>query len=155
MLPDIKLTTIDDNVISLSDYTSKTIIIVNTASNCGFTPQYEGLEKLYRKYKDKGLVILAFPCNQFMSQEPGTNKQILSFCTDNYSISFPVFSKIDVNGENKHPLYKWLTDDLPDQTKKIEWNFVKFIIDKNGKKNGPYSPTLTPEQLDYILPSLL
>lgn len=130
---------------SLRDYKNKVLLIVNTASECGFTPQYQGLEELYERYKSRGLEILAFPCDQFGHQEPGTDKQIKSFCQTKYGVSFPLFSKIEVNGPKAHPLYKFLTRKkgglLGDA---IKWNFTKFLVDRNGEVVERYSPQTIP-----------
>ncbi len=134
--------------IIMDNYRGKVILVVNTASKCGLTPQYEGLEELHRKYKERGLCILGFPCNQFGGQEPGTEKEISEGCLINYGVSFQMFSKIDVNGDNAHPLFKFLKDKLPGfLSKKIKWNFAKFLIDRNGIPVKRYSPTTTPEML--------
>lgn len=134
--------------ISMEAYKGKVILVVNTASKCGLTPQYEGLEKLHQDYKDKGLVILGFPCNQFGNQEPGTDKEISEGCLINYGVSFQMFSKIDVNGDNAHPIYKYLKNKLPGfPWKKIKWNFTKFLIDKSGKPVKRFSPTTVPDKL--------
>src|SRR5664280_1461683 len=119
--------------IGMDTFKGKVVLVVNSASKCGFTPQYEGLETLYEKYKDQGLVILGFPCNQFGNQEPGTEKEIAEGCLLNYGVSFPMFSKIEVNGSNADPIYKFLKDKLPGFLgKRIKWNFTKFLIDRNG-----------------------
>lgn len=131
--------------VTMSDYKGKVVLVVNTASQCGLTPQYEGLEALYKKYKDRGLVILGFPCNQFMEQEPGTAEDIADVCYVNYGVSFPMFAKIDVNGENAHPLYTYLKELLPGA---IEWNFAKFLIDSNGNPVKRFSPRTKPEKLE-------
>ena len=134
--------------ISMETYKGKVVLVVNTASKCGLTPQYEGLENLYEKYKDQGLVILGFPCNQFGKQEPGTEKEISEGCLINYGVSFPMFSKTEVNGENAHPIYKYLKNRLPGVFgKNIKWNFAKFLIDRNGKPVKRFSPTTIPEKL--------
>jgi glutathione peroxidase len=134
--------------ISMDTYKGKAVLVVNTASKCGLTPQYEGLENLYEKYKDQGLVILGFPCNQFGNQEPGTEQEISESCLINYGVSFPMFSKIVVNGENTHPIYEYLKNRLPGVLgKNIKWNFAKFLIDKNGKPVKRFSPTTVPEKL--------
>ena len=134
--------------ISMETYKGKVVLVVNTASKCGLTPQYEGLENLYEKYKNQGLVILGFPCNQFGNQEPGTEKEISEGCLINYGVSFPMFSKIEVNGENTHPIYKYLKNRLPGIFgKNIKWNFAKFLIDRNGKPVKRFSPTTIPEKL--------
>ena len=134
--------------ISMETYKGKVVLVVNTASKCGLTPQYEGLENLYEKYKDQGLVILGFPCNQFGNQEPGTEKEISEGCLINYGVSFHMFSKIEVNGENAHPIYKYLKNRLPGIFgKNIKWNFAKFLIDRNGIPVKRFSPTTIPEKL--------
>ena len=136
------------NEIEMDAYKGQVILVVNTASRCGLTPQYEGLENLYEKYKDKGFVILGFPCNQFQNQEPGSEKEIYERCLVNYGVTFPMFSKIDVNGNNAHPIYKYLKDRLPGLFgKKIMWNFAKFLIDRNGIPVKRFSPTTIPEKL--------
>ncbi len=127
------LTTIDNDPITLGEYEGKVLLIVNVASKCGFTGQYEGLEALYKKYKDNGLVVLGFPCNQFGSQEPGNEAEIKSFCSLTYGVSFPLFSKIDVNGQNQHPLYASLTGDGSPFSGKIKWNFSKFLVSREGE----------------------
>jgi len=133
---------------NLSAYNGKVLLIVNTASKCGFTPQYKGLQELYTKYKDRGLELLAFPCDQFGHQEPGSDDEIKSFCELNYSVEFPLFSKIEVNGDTAHPLYKFLKSEkggmLGDS---IKWNFTKFLIDKQGKVIERYAPTTPPERI--------
>jgi len=140
------LTTIDNDPTTLGEYEGKLLLIVNVASKCGFTGQYEGLEALYKKYKDNGLVVLGFPCNQFGSQEPGNEAEIKSFCSLTYGVSFPLFSKIDVNGQNQHPLYASLTGEGSPFSGKIKWNFSKFlvsregeILDRFGSMTGPQS----------------
>jgi len=143
--------------ISMDTYKGKVVLVVNTASKCGLTPQYEGLEKLYREYKDKGLVILGFPCNQFAGQEPGSEKEISEGCLINYGVSFPMFAKIDVNGNNAHPIYKYLKSELKGGIfgSSIKWNFAKFLIDKNGKPYKRFSPTTTPDNLVPDIEKLL
>jgi len=152
-----KMTDIDGNQKSLNDYQGKVILIVNVASKCGLTKQYEGLEALYKKYSDRGLVILGFPCNQFMGQEPGTEAEIANFCKMNYGVTFPLFSKIDVNGDGAHPLYKYLKGVLPGTGSKsdIEWNFAKFLIDKGGKPVQRFAPRTKPEDLAADIEKLL
>lgn len=141
-----------NNDIKLENYKGNVLLIVNTATGCGFTPQYEGLEALYKKYKDKGFVILDFPCNQFLFQAKGTDEEIHSFCTLKYNISFPQFHKINVNGRNADPLY----DYLKSQKKgRIKWNFTKFLIDKNGNVVDRYSPNTKPEQIEEDIAKLL
>jgi len=134
---------------TLEKYNDKVILIVNVASKCGFTPQYKGLEELYKKYKDQGLIILGFPCNQFGKQEPSDDDEILSFCERNYGVTFPLFSKIEVNGEGAHPLFKFLKKELPGLlgSEKIKWNFTKFLIDKKGNPLKRYAPKDTPSSL--------
>lgn len=136
--------------VKLEDYKGKVLLVVNTASACGFTPQYAGLEELYKKYKDDGLEILAFPCNQFGAQEKGSDEDIKSFCDLQFNISFPLFSKVDVNGDDAHPLYKYLTNEQKGflGSKKIKWNFTKFLIDKDGNPIDRYAPTTKPEAME-------
>lgn len=142
--------------VKMESYKGKTILVVNTASKCGLTPQYEGLEKLYQKYKDKGLVILGFPCNQFANQESGDEKSISEGCLINYGVSFPMYSKIDVNGENAHPIYKYLKSELNGIFgSKIKWNFTKFLIDSDGNPVKRFSPITKPEKIDKYLESIL
>ncbi len=152
-----KVNTIDGQQTTLAQYKGRTILIVNVASKCGLTKQYEGLEALYKKYKDRGLVILGFPCNQFMGQEPGTEAEIAEFCSVNYGVTFPLFSKIDVNGEDAHPLYQYLKKVLPGTANKpdIEWNFAKFLIDKDGKPVYRYHPKVKPAELEGDIEKLL
>jgi len=134
--------------ISMEEYRGKAVLVVNTASKCGLTPQYEGLQKLYEEYKDKGLVILGFPSNQFANQEPGDEKSIAEGCVVNYGVTFPMFSKIDVNGESTHPIFKYLKGELGSILgSKVKWNFTKFLVDRNGKPVKRFSPTTKPEQL--------
>lgn len=154
---DFKATSLQGKEISMDTYKGKVVIVVNTASKCGLTPQYEGLEKLYKEYKDKGLVILGFPCNQFAGQEPGSEKEISEGCLINYGVSFPMFSKIDVNGDNAHPLYKYLKSELKGGIlgSSIKWNFAKFMLDKNGKPYKRFSPTTTPDKLRADIEKLL
>ncbi|MFT8593271.1 MAG: glutathione peroxidase [Bifidobacterium sp.] len=135
--------------VSLGRYKGKVLLIVNTATKCGFTPQYEGLEKLYHEYESKGLEILDFPCNQFNSQAPGTDEEIGSFCRLTYGTEFPRFAKIDVNGEQADPLYQWLKDQKSGiASKNIKWNFTKFLIDREGNVVSRYAPTTTPESIE-------
>ncbi len=154
---DFKAISLQGKEISMDNYKGKVVIVVNTASKCGLTPQYEGLEKLYKEYKDKGLVILGFPCNQFAGQEPGSEKEISEGCLINYGVSFPMFSKIDVNGDNAHPLYKYLKSELKGGIlgSSIKWNFAKFMIDRNGKPYMRFSPTTTPDKLRKDIEKLL
>ena len=147
---------LDGKEIGMQDYKGKVVLIVNTASKCGFTPQYEGLEKLYSTYKDKGLVILGFPCNQFAGQEPGSAEEISKFCTLKYGVTFPMFSKIEVNGKDADPLYKYLKKALPGTiTNEIKWNFTKFLLDKTGKPIKRYAPTIKPEDITADIEKLL
>lgn len=140
----------------MSDYKGKTIVVVNVASKCGLTPQYEGLEALYKKYQKEGLEILGFPCNQFGSQESGTEAEIQEFCDLNYGVSFPMFSKIDVNGSNAHPIYKHLKKEIGGLLgSAIKWNFTKFIIGKDGKVLKRFAPTTTPEKMEDYLKAVL
>ena len=143
--------------IDLSDFKGKTLLIVNTASQCGFAPQYEGLEKLQNNYSSEVFSVLAFPCNQFGGQEPGTNEQITEFCSLNYGNTFPIFSKIDVNGENAHPLFNFLTSEKKGLlgTQKIKWNFTKFLINKDGEPVNRYGSSTTPEQIQSDIEKLI
>jgi glutathione peroxidase len=149
----ITLTTIGGTPQRMADYRDRTLLVVNVASRCGFTPQYSGLEGLYRKYKDRGFVVLAFPCDQFGHQEPGTNAQIEDFCTREYDVTFPIFAKTDVNGSRTHPLFKilksakrgWLGVGT------IAWNFTKFLIDRDGHVVARYGPRYTPERIEESL----
>lgn len=175
-----KVKNIRGEEVSLSDYSGKLLLIVNTASKCGFTPQYEGLEKLYQTYQDQGLVILGFPCNQFLEQDPGSNSEISTFCKVNFGVTFPLFAKIDVRGQNADPLYRYLTKEAPFQGYELEkeggkviqnvvkehypenlegddvkWNFTKFLIGRDGTVKGRFEPTVTPEELDPIVKAAL
>ena len=175
---DYSITSRSGEEVSLSNLKGKVLIIVNTATGCGFTPQYEGLEKLYKEYHDKGLEILDFPCNQFGSQAPGTDDEIHNFCQFKYNTSFDQFSKIEVNGENEHPLYTYLKGEIKEDTieglknkmamsavekisstcKKegdIKWNFTKFLVDRNGNVVGRFSPTYKPEEMEDKIKELL
>ena len=161
----------DGSEVNFSDYKGDVLLVVNTASKCGFTPQYDGLEELYKQYKDRGLVIVGFPCDQFGHQEPGTNEEIVEFCRLNYGVTFPLMEKIEVNGENAHPIYKWLYSEKPfegfgegetaqfmDQmlsrqdpeyasNPDIKWNFTKFLIDRKGRVVARFEPMVTPAEL--------
>jgi glutathione peroxidase len=141
----------------MENYRGKVLLIINTASKCGFTPQYEGLQKLYEAYGDKGLEILAFPCNQFMNQEPLSDKEIAEFCSLNYQVTFPVLKKIDVNGKNTAPLFRFLKKKLPGALgiQSVKWNFTKFLVDKNGKPVKRFAPATEPEKLRSYLENLL
>ncbi|BCN32460.1 glutathione peroxidase [Anaeromicropila herbilytica] len=164
------------NDVSLKDYKDKVVLVVNTATGCGFTPQYEGLQKLYDKYKEQGFEILDFPCNQFFEQAPGSNEEIVSFCQLTYGTTFKTFAKIDVNGENAAPLYQYLREEFPKAEEDasseglykmleekgfttsgsdIKWNFTKFLIDKNGKVVGRFAPTYEPSKLEANIEALL
>ena len=142
---------------SLADYAGQVLLIVNTASNCGFTPQYAGLEALYQRYHARGLTILGFPCNQFGAQEPGNAAAIAAFCETNYGVSFPLFAKIDVNGEHAHPLYRHLKKAAPGLlgSEAIKWNFTKFLISRDGEVVKRYAPTLAPEAIAKDIEALL
>lgn len=175
-----KVKDIRGHEVALEEYAGKLLLIVNTASKCGFTPQYEGLEKLYQKYKEQGLLILGFPSNQFLAQEPDGNEDISSFCRLNYGVTFPLFSKLDVRGENADPLFKFLSESAPfkgfelnkEGGRKIQgvvkqhypenlegngikWNFTKFLIGRDGRVKERYEPTVTPEELEPIIGSSL
>jgi glutathione peroxidase len=149
---DFKVADIEGNDVNLSDYKGKVLLIVNVASKCGFTPQYKGLQKIYGDYKDKGFEILAFPSNDFMGQEPGTNEQIKSFCQLNYNVGFPLFSKISVKGKDIHPLYKFLTEKNtnPKFAGAITWNFNKFLIDRNGNIINRFDSKAEPQNPEII-----
>ena len=178
---DITVKDIDGSDVSLANYKGKVLLIVNVASKCGLTPQYEGLEALYLKYKDQGLEILAFPCNQFLEQEPGTNEEIQSFCSLTYNVTFPLFDKIDVNGEHESPLYTYLKEQAPfkgypegaeefatmldeihqqtgtgfDQGDAIRWNFGKFLVSKDGQTILRFEPMVTPDMLEEAIQEML
>jgi len=147
-LHEFTATSLDGKDIKLSEYKGQVALVVNTASRCGLTPQYKGLEALYDKYKDRKFVVLGFPSNNFGNQEPGTNEQIAEFCEVNYGVSFPMFSKIDVNGPNRHPIYKWLVSNT--DNKDIEWNFGKFLIDREGKIVKRFGPRVNPDDPELI-----
>jgi len=154
---DFSLQTIKNETQSLDSFKGKVLLIVNVASKCGFTSQYKDLESLYQKYKDQGLVILGVPCNQFGAQESGSNEEIAEFCSLSYGVSFPMFSKIDVNGKNAHPLYSFLKNEKRGLlgTKDIKWNFTKFLINKEGKVLERYAPATAPFSLEEKIQSLL
>ncbi|TXK85454.1 glutathione peroxidase [Paenibacillus sp. N3.4] len=154
---DIEVQTISGETQSLSDYKGKTLLIVNTASACGLTPHYKGLQSLYEQYQEKGLVVLGFPCNQFAGQEPGTNEEIQSFCELNYQVTFPLFAKVDVKGENAHPLYTYLLTHTPEdsRTGDIEWNFVKFLVNANGDIVKQYSARTEPADIASDIEAVL
>jgi glutathione peroxidase len=146
---DFEALSIDGKPVSLAQFKGKPMLIVNTASACGFTPQFGGLEKLHKTYGARGLVVLGFPCNQFGSQDPGSNDEIASFCQLNYGVSFPMMEKINVNGTDAHPLYQWLTAEAPGLlgSKAIKWNFTKFLVGKDGRVIKRYAPQDAPEKL--------
>jgi glutathione peroxidase len=148
---------IQGETVPLETYQGKVLLIVNTASKCGFTPQYDGLEKIYKEYQAQGLEILGFPCNQFGAQEPGSEAEIASFCQLNYGVSFPMFAKIDVNGSHSHPLYDYLKTQAPGLlgSKDVKWNFTKFLVDANGKVIKRYAPQDTPESIGRELKKYL
>jgi glutathione peroxidase len=154
---DYSAKTLDGQDVSLADYRGQVLLIVNTASKCGFTPQYEGLEALYKSHKDRGFAILAFPCNQFGAQEPGNAEEIANFCSLTYDVTFPVMSKIDVNGADAHPLYKFLKKEQKGLlgTEAIKWNFTKFLIGKDGEVVERFAPTTKPEDLKVAVEALL
>lgn len=178
---DFSVKDIDGKEVSMSQYKGKVLLIVNVASKCGLTPQYEGLEALYQKYKDQGLEILAFPCNQFLGQEPGTNDEIQSFCSLTYNVTFPIFDKIDVNGENESPLYTYLKAQAPfagypeggeefgdmlthihqktgtrfDQGDAIKWNFGKFLVSRDGKTIIRFEPMVSPDMMEQDIEKML
>lgn len=149
--------TIEGQPKKLGDYSGQVLLVVNVASKCGLTPQYAGLESLYRKFKDKGFAILGFPCDQFAHQEPGNEEEIMSFCSLTYDVSFPMFSKIKVNGDDAHPLYKYLKAEKPGVlgTEAIKWNFTKFLIGTDGEVVRRYAPTVKPEALEKDVAALL
>lgn len=153
---DFSLPTSDQGEQSLADFKGKVILIVNTASQCGFTPQYEGLQTLHDKYHENGLVVVAVPCNQFGAQEPGSNESIQEFCQLNYGLSFPVMGKIDVNGANQHPLYNYLTTQAKGLiTDSIKWNFTKFLVDKEGTVVERFAPITKPDAIERHIEKLL
>ena len=141
---------LEGDIKALADYKGKVMLIVNTASKCGFTPQFAGLEKLYEKYKSQGLEILGFPCNQFGGQDPGTNKEIGAFCQRNYGVNFPMFAKVDVKGPEAHAIFRFLTREAKGilGSQNIKWNFTKFLVGRNGEVLGRYAPTTKPEALE-------
>ncbi|NTV95827.1 MAG: glutathione peroxidase [Thiobacillus sp.] len=154
---DFQLTRLDGTEASMDDYRGKVLLIVNSASACGFTPQYAGLEALYRKFMDRGFVVLAFPCNQFGGQEPGDAATIGAFCQTNYGVTFPMFAKTEVNGDNAHPLYAFLKHAAAGVfgTEAIKWNFTKFLVDRDGKVVARHAPATPPEQLSEEIEALL
>ncbi len=154
---DFEVKTIDGETVRLDRYRGKTLLIVNTASQCGYTPQYTGLESLYQKYQSRDLVVLGFPCNQFGEQEPGDEKEIKEFCSLRFNVSFPMFAKVDVNGDAAHPLYKYLKKESKGilGTESVKWNFTKFLVDKTGKVLERYAPNVKPEELEGDLTKVL
>lgn len=153
---DFKVKDNKGNEVKLEEYKGKVLLIVNTATGCGFTPQYDGLQNLYEKYKEKGFEILDFPCNQFGAQAPGTAEEIESFCNVSFGITFKQFAKIEVNGENEEPLFKYLkTQKHGIFGKNIKWNFTKFLVNKDGKVVGRFAPTVTPEKIEKSIEELL
>lgn len=155
-LADFAVTTLDGQPLNLADLTGRVLLIVNTASECGFTPQYAGLQALHERYGAQGLTVLGFPCNQFGAQEPGDAKQIEAFCESKYDVTFPMFAKIDVNGSHAHPLFNHLKNEKSGLLgSSIKWNFTKFLVDRSGKVVGRYAPTATPESLRKEIEALL
>lgn len=148
---------INGETISLSEYKREVLLIVNTASNCGFTPQYKELQELYEQYKEKGFTVLGFPCNQFMNQEPGTESDIQSFCEMNFGVTFPLFSKVDVNGKNAHPLFQYLTEEAPGVLgmKAVKWNFTKFLVNRSGEVVERYAPNTNPKEISQDIEKLI
>ncbi len=146
---DFEVEKADGTTMSMREYQGKVLLIVNTASKCGFTPQYEGLQKLYELYRDRGFEVLAFPCNQFGNQEPGSNEEIQTFCSTTYRVTFPVFAKVDVNGSNAHPLFEYLKKEAKGAlgSEAIKWNFTKFLVDRDGRVVKRYAPQTSPESI--------
>lgn len=151
------LQTQDGRETTLNEHAGKVLLIVNTASKCGFTPQYKGLEAVYQKYRDRGFEVLGFPCNQFGGQEPGTDEEIQSFCELNYGVSFPLYSKVEVNGDNAHPLFRALKKEAPGLlgTEAIKWNFTKFLVNRDGQVVKRFAPKDKPESLEAEIEALL
>ncbi|MEP9360857.1 glutathione peroxidase [Sphingomonas sp. KR3-1] len=156
-ITDIPVAKADGETTTLTEHVGEVLLIVNTASKCGFTPQYAGLEALYRKYKDRGFAVLAFPCNQFGAQEPGDAAEIANFCTLSYDVTFPVYAKIDVNGDNAAPLFEALKKAAPGVlgSKGIKWNFTKFLVDRSGNKVERFAPTTSPDAIGPKIEKLL
>jgi glutathione peroxidase len=156
-IADFTATLSNGEALSLADKAGKVLLVVNTASKCGFTPQYEGLEALWRKYRERGFEVIAFPCNQFGNQEPGNAEEIANFCSLKYDVSFPLMAKIDVNGDAAPPLYDWLKSEAPGLmgTQSVKWNFTKFLIDRTGKVVRRYAPTDKPARLERDIEKLL
>ncbi|MGQ8920660.1 glutathione peroxidase [Bacillus halotolerans] len=153
----MRVRTITGKDMTLQPFAGKVLLIVNTASKCGFTPQFKQLQELYDTYQPEGLEILGFPCNQFMNQEPDDEEGIQEFCETNYGVTFPMFSKVEVNGKNAHPLFAYLTDNAKGMlgTKAIKWNFTKFVVGRNGEIAGRYSPNTNPKELEDVIAKLL
>jgi glutathione peroxidase len=154
---DFSANDIKGNEVSLADYQGKVLLIVNTASKCGFTPQFEGLEKLHKTLAEKGFEVLGFPCNQFLNQDPGNNDRISEFCSVNYGVTFPMFAKIEVNGPGAHPLFDYLKKEARGLmgSEKVKWNFTKFLVDANGQVVRRYAPTAKPEDIRADIEALL
>jgi glutathione peroxidase len=153
---DISLTTLQGSTISMADFKGTVLLVVNTASKCGFTPQFTGLQTLYETYRDKGFSILGFPCNQFAGQEPGSKEEIHQVCAINYGVTFPMFQKIDVNGNDAHPLFRFLKERQPGLAgKAVKWNFTKFLIDRSGNPVKRYAPVTKPEKIAKDVEQLL
>ena len=154
---DFKANGLDGKTVDLAQYKGKVMLIVNTASNCGFTPQYKGLEAVYEQFKERGVVVLGFPCNQFGAQEPGTAEEIGAFCERNFGVTFPLFEKVDVNGDQAHPLFEHLKAQAPGLlgSKAIKWNFTKFLVKKDGTVHDRYAPTTKPEEMLAEIEKLL
>lgn len=154
---DFEVNTISGKTVPLSNYKDKVLLIVNTASKCGFTPQFSGLETLYKELHDEGLEVLGFPCNQFLKQDPGSDSEISEFCSLNYGVTFPMFSKIEVNGDNTHPLYKYLKSEAKGMlgSEKIKWNFTKFLVNKEGEVVKRYAPNTEPKDISSDIKELL
>lgn len=149
-------TSLGGQLISMKDYADKVVLVVNTASHCGFTPQYNGLESLYKKYAPQGFVVLGFPCNQFGKQEPGSAEEIAQTCFINYEVSFPIFEKVDVNGSSAHPIFRYLKNELPGlMGERIKWNFTKFLVGRDGKPLKRFAPFTTPEKMEAIILSAI
>lgn len=153
----LELTRLDGTTEHFSEYIGQVLLIVNVASECGFTPQYAGLQKLYADYRDRGFQILAFPCNQFGGQEPGNAEQIATFCTQRFQVEFPLFAKVEVNGKAAHPLFQWLKQEAPGAlgTEAIKWNFTKFLLNRQGRVLDRYAPTTRPEQMATAIEAAL
>ena len=154
---DFHIKQLDGQPLDLNTLQGKVVVLVNVASKCGFTPQYSGLEKLWQDYRERGLVVIGFPCNQFGAQEPGDAAEIANFCSTTYEVSFPITEKINVNGDDAHPIYQWLKSEKPGilGTEAIKWNFTKFVLDKSGNVAGRFAPQTTPDELREVVDKLL